>query len=167
MGEKMEKLGFENILNSVDGDNVLLHLTIDRNEKLLGGKKNPHQGKVRSLTTQQPVRVYLGERASAIYAEKMNEKFKSEGKEETFEKKKRAWGERIENTPFIQHKDKFYLECFSEGKGEKVFLLEGEEVSPDELDLPKKQETPNDVGLRVLDLSTIIDVQVIEEVEDE
>lgn len=82
-------------------------------EPLEGGKKNPMLGKVLKQREGALCLLFTNANASS-YATMVNKRLAEEGKEPNFVPGKRAWGERMENMPIIQHeKDgvtNYYLE---------------------------------------------------------
>lgn len=102
--------------------------------KLKGGKRNPYQGKVWRATDFRNVEI--NSRGDAgVYKQKVEDEMRKAGEAGEFTPGKRAWGERVEGTPFIEHKGEFYLEFYPSSNPEdtsNVFYLEGEDgkVSP-------------------------------------
>jgi hypothetical protein len=82
--------------------------------KLLGGKKNPQQGRITKKMTGASVMVFSNQNTNA-YKAMVERRLVAEGKDPAgFELHERAWGTRIPNMPIVQHeKDgevKYYLE---------------------------------------------------------
>ena len=115
------------------------------NVPLKGGKKNPLQGKVQKRVTGSSVMVFQNKNING-YDAMVKRRLESEGKDpNNFKLSPRAWGNRIENTPFIEHeKDgemKYYLEVIFLKAGTSEYLLDGKVVSKDEIDgLPESRE---------------------------
>ncbi len=89
--------------------------------KLLGGQKNPMQGKVKKVTTGSQVMIFKNGKG---YKNMVNRRLKKQNAGDLttialfeaiassgFEPGPRQWGQRVEGTPFVEHKGKFYLEC--------------------------------------------------------
>lgn len=137
--------------------------------KLKGGKKNPFQGRVQKKTTGANIMLY-NDSSKNVYGNMVKKRMLEEGKDpETFELKPRAWGTRIENSPFIEHKDKYYLECIFVSPGKSVYLVDGVETPKEEiegLETEKKvSETSqggieNKIILRTFSLDSIEEVRL-------
>lgn len=137
--------------------------------KLKGGKKNPFQGRVQKKTTGANIMLY-NDSSKNVYGNMVKKRMLEEGKDpETFELKPRVWGTRIENSPFIEHKDKYYLECIFVSPGKSVYLVDGVETPKEEiegLETEKKvSETSqggieNKIILRTFSLDSIEEVRL-------
>jgi hypothetical protein len=134
-------MNYEDVLKIVDevtgSASFLIDTTTD--VKLTGGKKNVYQGRVKKRVENSQVVVYNRHSGNG-YAELVKEQMVREGKDpEEFVLKPRAWGERITNTPFVVHKEKYYIECVFEQSGETTILLDGE-VTDEEIEgMPVKK----------------------------
>ena len=137
--------------------------------KLKGGKKNPFQGRVQKRTTGANIMLY-NDSSSNVYGNMVKKRMLDEGKDpETFELKPRAWGMRVENSPFITHKDKYYLECIFVSPGKSVYLVDGVETPKEEIEgletEKKESETSqggieNKIILRTFSLDSIQEVRL-------
>jgi len=137
--------------------------------KLKGGKKNPFQGRVQKRTIDANVMLY-NDSSKNVYGNMVRDRMVEEGKDpDTFELKPRAWGVRIENSPFIEHKDKYYLECIFISPGKSVYLVDGVETPKEEIEgletQKKVSETSqggieNKVILRTFSLDSIEEVRI-------
>jgi hypothetical protein len=84
---------------------------------LLGGKKNPMQGKVEKHCLGHRVMLFTNAHSNG-YANKVRRHLEKEGKNpDSFELGPLPWGERLPNSPIIHNKGKHYLQC--------VFLAAG------------------------------------------
>lgn len=130
------------VISQIEGESTATIETITE-VKLKGGKKNPFQGRVQKRTVNAKVLLNNGSPESS-YANKVKEQMVSEGKDpDTFVLKPRAWGERIGNTPFIEHKGKQYIECIFISGGDSVYLVDGTETPKDEIEgLEPTDKTP-------------------------
>ena len=115
--------------------------------KLLGGKKNPMQGRVTKRTTGATVMIFCTKDKSA-YENMVRKRMDMEGLDATtFELKPRAWGQRIEGTPFVEHKGKHYLECFFMNAGETEYFLDGKPIAKEDIEgLPEKKDSEESQG---------------------
>jgi len=100
---------------------------------LFGGKRNPMQGRVTKLMTGANVMVFQNKHSSS-YGDMVQRRLEREGKDPaTFQLSPRAWGERIPETPFIQHEKDgemhYYLEVIFLRAGEVQYLLDGEPIA--------------------------------------
>lgn len=86
--------------------------------QLLGGKKNPFKGKVEKHCLGHRVMLFTNTNSNA-YLNKVRRHLEREGKNpDSFELSPRRWGERLPNSPIVQHNGKHYLEV--------VFLESGD-----------------------------------------
>lgn len=104
---------------------------------LLGGKKNPMQGRVTKRTVGNSVMVFQNKKSSS-YGDMVQRRLVAEGKDPaSFELQPRTWGERIPETPFISHvKDgemQFYIEFIFLKGGKSTYFLDN--VPIDEKDI--------------------------------
>ena len=115
--------------------------------KLKGGKKNPFQGRVTKITKGSSVMLFTN-KSSNGYENMVKRRLEQEGKDaQSFALKPRAWGQRIENTPFVEHKDKKYIECIFIKGGDSVYMVDGVEVSKDQIEgLPDVKPSDDSQG---------------------
>lgn len=133
------------ILEQVEGSGKFSIDTIT-DVKLKGGKKNPFQGRVQKRTNNAVVTIY-NKYDQGAYVNLVKEQMEKEGKDSsTFEVKPRAWGVRIENTPFVKHNEKHYIECFFESSGETQYLVDGEEYDGEIEGMPEKKVNEESQG---------------------
>lgn len=92
--------------------------------KLRGGKKNPLQGRVTKVVTGSNVMVFQNKTTNG-YENMVNRRLAQEGKEATFEVGPRAWGTRVENTPFVVHGESLYLEVIFLSCGKVEYHVDG------------------------------------------
>jgi hypothetical protein len=129
----------KDILNKVNGATFAGIDTVTQ-VKLKGGKKNPLQGRVTKKTQGSTVMLFTNKNSNS-YSNMVKRRLEQEGKDvESFELKPRAWGQRIENSPFVEHKEKKYLECIFIKGGKSVYMIDDKEadvVSIEGLDITK------------------------------
>jgi hypothetical protein len=115
--------------------------------KLTGGKKNPLQGRVQKLTTGANVMVFNSTEQNG-YENMIKRRMLDEGKDpSTFSLGNRPWGTRIEQSPFIDHNGKKYIECIFMSPGKTVYLVDGVETAKDDIEgLPEVKENPDSQG---------------------
>lgn len=116
--------------------------------KLKGGKKNEMQGRVTKVTEGANTMIF-SEMAGSGYENMVKRRMVKEGKDpETFTVKPRAWGTRVEKSPFIEHKGKHYIECIFMASGKSHYLLDGVPIDAEEIEgLPEKRvETEESQG---------------------
>ena len=71
--------------------------------KLTGGQSNPHRDRVRKVMLGANVMIFQNVRSSA-YDSMVKRRLRKEGKDpSTFRLSPRAWGNRIQGTPFVEH----------------------------------------------------------------
>lgn len=77
---------------------------------LTGGKKNPLQGRVTKRMEGGNVMCFTNSNSNA-YNGMVKRRLAAEGKDpESFQISPRVWGERIKDTPFVDHKGQLYIE---------------------------------------------------------
>lgn len=122
-------------------------IDIESVQKLSGGKKNPHQGRVTKKTTGQQVMVFTNQDQNG-YENMVQKRLIEEGKDPTdFAVGPLPWGTRVPNSPIIEHtKDgvlKEYLQvvCLTPGKSE--YFLDGEPIAKSDIEgMPNEEEKP-------------------------
>jgi hypothetical protein len=102
------------------------------------------------------------------YANSVNRQQGREGGEMDFEAQPRKWGTRLPHSPFVEHKGKLYLETKVQNVYGTQYLLDGKEVTKDEIRewlRPKPEEgarqgVENPVILRDFSLESIREIRV-------
>lgn len=138
---------------------------------LLGGKKNPMQGRVTKKTTGSTV--ILAVSAENVYANMVKKRLVEEGKDFTeFELKPRAWGVRDGDTCFIDHKGKKYLECIFVRSGDSKYYLDDDEIETKDIEgfketVKENSESQggleNKVIIRTFDIDSIDEIRINKE----
>jgi hypothetical protein len=106
----MDKQAILSILSKVDGASFAALDTVTV-PALKGGKANPMQGKLLKVCLGHRVMLFSNKQNSG-YENKVRRHLIKEGKNpDSFVMGSLPWGERIPDSPFIQHKDKLYLQC--------------------------------------------------------
>ncbi len=101
---------------------------------LPGGKKNPFQGRVMKRMSGAQVMCFTNQNGSA-YEAMVKRRLVQEGKDaDDFQLSPRAWGHRIDGTPFVEHKGNFYLEVIFLKAGEVEYLVDGQPVDKSEIE---------------------------------
>jgi len=138
--------------------------------KLKGGKKNPLQDRVQKQVKNAEVLIYHKYNGNG-YEELVKEQMLKEGKDPSeFVLKPRAWGKRIENTPFVEHNEKYYLECIFVKSGNSEYLVDGEVYNEDDIEgLPEKKVSDNSQGgieskivIRTFAVDSILNIEMKE-----
>lgn len=101
--------------------------------KLLGGARNPQQGRVTKRMVGASVMVFQNKNING-YESMIHRRLAQEGKDPAnFKLGERAWGVRIPNMPIVQHeKDgqvKYYLEVIFLKPGKVEYLLDGSPIN--------------------------------------
>ena len=115
-------------------------------ETLTGGKKNPMKDRVQKLTIGSNVQVFSNKNSNG-YANMVARRLDKEGKEVEFELKPRVWGQRIENTPIVEHKGGFYLEVIFLKSGQTSYLLDSKPIKKDLIEGLKVKKEGSQGGL--------------------
>lgn len=159
-------MNYDDVRNVLDKVNGATFAGIDTvtQVKLKGGKKNPFQGRVTKKTEGSTVMLFTNKNSNG-YANMVKRRLAQEGKDAgSFELKPRAWGQRIDNTPFVEHKESKYLECIFIKGGKSVFMVDGKEVDEDQIEgLPEKKQYDDSQG--GLDNKVIIRTYAIDSIE--
>ena len=136
------------------------------NVELLGGKKNPFQGRVQKLMEGGSCMVFQNKHLNA-YSEMVKRRLEQEGKDLTsFKLGERAWGTRVPNSPIIEHNGKEYLEVIFLHAGKITYLVDGKETDKATitgLKPPKEGEQgglTDKVILRTFAVDSIIKVKI-------
>lgn len=104
---------------------VLTKFTGTRDNKVI----NPMHGRVRKHMVGASVMVFQNKNSNA-YANMVERRLISEGKDPaTFTLSPRAWGERVEGLPIVEHKGQEYLEVIFLKSGEVSYTLDGAPIA--------------------------------------
>ena len=122
------------------------------NVSLLGGKKNPMQGRVQKKMTGASVMVFTNQETNA-YQAMIQRRLTAEGKDPAgFTLSPRAWGTRIPDMPLVEHTNaqgetKYYLEVIFLKPGKVEYLFEGKPISKLAIEGLKDAEEGDQGGL--------------------
>lgn len=102
--------------------------------ELKGGKGNPFKGRVTKRMEGASVMVFQNKKSSS-YANMVERRLIAEGKDpKSFQLQPRKWGNRIPETPFIEHfkdgKICYYLEVIFLKSGKVTYLVDGVPTDP-------------------------------------
>ena len=156
------------VVESVKGS-TFAGLTTRTKVKLKGGKKNPMQDRVTKKTSGANVMIFSSVECSA-YEGMVKRRLEKEGKDPTtFTVKPRAWGNRVGKTPFIEHKDKHYIEVFFVSPGKTTYYLDDKEIDVDDIEgLTTKVESDTSQGgledkvvIRTFSLDSIEEIRMM------
>ena len=114
-------------------DNVngatFISLTTETDPRLTGGKANPHKDNVKKVMCGGNVMVFQNKNIHG-YEAMVKRRLTKEGKDpSSFALGKRTWGNRIPDSPFVEHKGEHYLEVIFLHSGEVHFELNGNLIS--------------------------------------
>lgn len=113
-----------NVFSSLKGTSFVT-LNTSRIVELSGGKSNPLKGRITKKVSGTNVLISQ-DRTKSAYHEMIRRRLIAQGTANPdFEPSKRTWGERIKDTPIIQHNDKFYLGCIILREGKSSYFLDG------------------------------------------
>lgn len=104
---------------SVDTETSVATIAYDKH-----GRRNPHHNKVTKQMIGANVMIAQYKTTNA-YENMVNKRLEKEGKKPNFKSTHLPWGERIPNTPFIQHGNKIYLQVIFLHAGSQVFMVDG------------------------------------------
>lgn len=101
---------------------------------LKGGKSNPMKDRVTKRTYRMNVMVFQNKDKNG-YEEMVKRRLVAEGKDpSSFSVGPRPWGTRIDETPFIEHNGKKYIEVIVLSSGESEYLLDGWPIDADKIE---------------------------------
>lgn len=126
----------QSIFNNVSGSSFV-GIDTETEVKLKGGKSNPHLGRVKKIVTGSSVMVFQNKRING-YEAMVQRRLVAEGKNPaSFELQPRKWGQRIEDSPFVEHvKDgetHYYLEVIFLKAGDVHYELDGKPIAKDDI----------------------------------
>ena len=139
-------------IKEVINDNIngatFISLTTSTDPRLLGGKDNAHKGHVKKVMTGANVMVFQNKNVHG-YDAMVKRRLEKEGKDpNSFSLSPRAWGTRVPNTPFVEHKGNYYLEVIFLHAGEVHYELDGQPIAEaDVIGLPPVKEEGHQGGL--------------------
>ena len=117
------------LLESVNGASFI-KINTSTVPKLTGGKSNPFKDRVRKITTGANVMVFQNKNSNG-YENMVKRRLEKEGKSaESFNLSPRKWGERLPNTPIVEHKGAYYLEVIFLNKGVTHYEVDGVKTDP-------------------------------------
>lgn len=99
-----------------------------------------------------------------IYENSVNNQRLKEGKENNFKSLERKWGQKIQGTPLIVNRDKYYLEI-KVAKSDSKYIIGESEVAYDRIkpylyERKTRQELENEIILRDYSLDSIKKISV-------
>ncbi len=113
---------------------AIVGISSETTVKLLGGKKNPMLNRVTKVMDVGNVMVFCNKKSNG-YENMVSRRLEKEGKEKSsFKLGRRVWGERVENTPFIEHKGSIYLETIFLSTPKVKYLLDGEPIDKQDIE---------------------------------
>jgi hypothetical protein len=94
---------------------------------------NPHFGRITKVTERMNVMVYQNKTTNA-YDNMVRNRLVAEGKDpDSFELGERAFGTRIPNTCFVEHKGQYYIEVIALHPGTTTYLLDGKPIAKSDI----------------------------------
>ena len=128
----------EQLMSEVNGT-TFVSLDTLTDVTLPGGKKNELNGRVQKLTEGSSVMVFQNKNINGYEAMVNRRLEKEELSAASFTVGPRAWGTRIQHTPFVEHKGAMYLEVIFLRPGKTTYLLDGK-VTTDPACIPPSKE---------------------------
>jgi len=118
----------ENILSTVNGASFI-SMDTTTVPKLLGGKKNPMQGRIRKHNTGASIMVFQN-KVKHGYKAMVERRLEAEGKAAgSFTLGQRTWGTRVPNLPIVEHEGAQYLEVIFLKSGKTTYTLDGDAIA--------------------------------------
>lgn len=113
----MDRLAIEELLAPINGA-TFASLDTQTEVTLLGGKKNPHQGRIVKRCLGNRVMLFTNKKSPA-YENMVKRRLEAAGLDPvSFNAGNLPWGKRVPDSPFIENKGELYLQC--------VFLVAGD-----------------------------------------
>jgi len=123
----------EKILSTVNGA-TFISMDTTTVPKLLGGKNNPMQGRIRKHNTGANIMVFQNKNAHG-YDNMVKRRLEKEGKSpELFKLSPRKWGQRVPNLPIVEHKGEQYLEVIFLQSGHSSYTLDGDYIDREDIE---------------------------------
>ena len=152
--DPLDFLSLKNKILSLTGRALVL--LVVSTEPTMRVRDNPYVGRARKRST---LRAWVGD----DYARIVNERRMIEGKPADFVPAKRRWGNRVENTPLIEHDGKTYLETLVDSCIDTTYLVDGKPVDeavlkpffPDKRAPSSRQGLDDEVVVRTFNLDNI------------
>ena len=137
-------------------------------EKLSGGKKNPHLGRVTKKTDNIRIILFASMKG---YENMVKRRLIKEGKNpDDFKVASLPWGNRIsEDSPIIEHNGNYYIQTIAQGSGQSRYFLDNREVEKESIIGMKeptksvKQNLDNEVVVRTFKLDSIREIRLMGE----
>jgi len=101
-------------------------LIVETEPELVKPKTNPLAGRLRK-------RSYINGMIGWHYANSVNRQLAREEKDAEFEAVPRKWGQRLPNSPLVEHNGKLYLETKVEKVYDTKYILDDKEVTKEEI----------------------------------
>lgn len=142
----MEKSICDALLQDLRGASFIGIDTVT-NVKLKGGKSCPIQN-VKKHTAGNRVMIFDKGGENGGYARMVRRRLDNEPgmNAESFELSPRAWGTRVDGTPYVEHKGAYYLEVIFIKPGEITYTANGAPISKAELEPYLPTVTVNEEG---------------------
>lgn len=122
----------EALMQQVNGSSFI-SINASTEVKLSGGKKNTMQGHIRKIMNGANVMVFQNKNSNA-YSNMVNKRLQDEGFDaDSFTIGPRTWGERIPNTPIIEHNGEKYLEVIFLRQGVSHYELDGAPIAKEDI----------------------------------
>lgn len=114
---------------------------------LTGGKSNPQQGRITKKMEGANCMLFQNKHLNG-YEQMIRRRLEQEGKNpDSFQLGERAWGTRIPNTPFVEHKGKEYLEVIFLRPGKVSYFLDGQPIDKHDVNGLKDHQEGEQGGL--------------------
>lgn len=146
-----------NSISKIMNDNVngatFIAMDTSTEPKLTGGMSNPFKGRVRKIMVGANVMVFQN-KSTHGYRNMVQRRLKKEGKNpEQFHLSARTWGQRVKDTPFVEHNGNKYLEVIFLKTGKVHYEVDGVETDPttiEGLTLDKKESNQGGLNDKVI-----------------
>jgi len=160
-------------INQFHGSQIISLDTVT-DVRVRGGKKNPYYGKLRKVTKGSLVMIF---KSSVGFKNMVNRRLANQielqgdilavvNGDQSFTPGPRPWGKRVSDTPFVFHKEKYYLETIFLRPGKTKYYFGSKEVRKEDIKESlflkvegKQGDLRNKVIIRTYAMSSIIKVR--------
>lgn len=138
-----------NLLTEHVNGSTFIGINTTTTARLKGGKGNPFKDRITKVNVGSNVMVFQNKTTNA-YDNMVKRRLKKEGKSaDSFSLSPRTWGTRIAGTPFVKHKENFYVEVIFLSNGHSHYEVDGvkSDIQPEWNLATTKPDTNSQGGL--------------------
>jgi len=163
----MDRITINTALGTISGSSFAGLDTVTK-PTLKGGKKNPMQGRVKKVMSNANVILFTNANSNGYQNMVMTRLLREDKDPFSFVLAPRSWGARVPNTPFVEHKDKTYLEVIFVKSGNVHYLLDDQPIDKSQIEgLEDREPNPESQGgieekviIRTFDVDNITRIRI-------